>query len=175
MNLQKLFLTFFGSGLSPVAPGTMGTLASMPFGLLVIIYFGTPALNTLVLVITIIAIFEINKYEKSGGEHDAKWIVIDESVGVWLTQAISYEGIIKLSIANQEMSLIVTTIVSFLLFRLFDIWKPSTIGYIDREVKGGAGVVLDDILAGVAAAMMALIIFNLLAYYKINLNALFGF
>jgi len=174
MNLQKLFLTFFGSGLSPVAPGTVGTIASIPFGVLIIMFFGTATLNTLVVAISIVAIFEINKYEKSGGEHDAKWIVIDESVGVWLTQSISFEGIMQLNIANAEVGLIVSTIISFVLFRLFDIWKPSTIGYIDRKVKGGAGVVLDDILAGVAASMLSLIIFNLLAYYKVDLNRLFG-
>ena len=175
MNLQKLFLSFFGSGYSPVAPGTIGTLASIPVGILIIIFFGTPTLNTLAIAVAIVAVIEINKFEKSGGEHDAKWIVIDETIGIWITQSIAFEGMMQLHLANLKTSIIVSTIISFIFFRLFDIWKPSTIGTIDKKVKGGLGVVLDDVLAAVAGAMLALIVFNLIAYYKIDLNSLFSF
>ncbi|HHH21008.1 MAG TPA: phosphatidylglycerophosphatase A, partial [Nitratifractor sp.] len=93
MNLQKLFITFLGSGLSPVAPGTVGTAAAMPFGLTILYFFGAEALTTLVIVVTIVAIIEINKYEKITTTHDDKSIVIDEAVGVWLTMAITYGGL----------------------------------------------------------------------------------
>ncbi len=165
MNLQKLFLTFLGSGLSPVAPGTVGTVAAMPFGLAIIYYLGANSLTTLVIVFTIIAIFEINKFEKRGGEHDDKSIVIDEAVGVWLTMAITFGG---LSLWQNPYNQYVALLLSFLGFRLFDIWKPSTIGYIDRKVKGGAGVVFDDLLAGFAAGVLNLLIFRALSYFHIN-------
>ena len=164
MNLQKLFLTFFGSGLSPVAPGTVGTAAAMPFGLAIMYYFGVNSLTTVVIVLSIIAIFEINKYEKQGGEHDDKSIVIDEAVGVWLTMAITYGGI---ALWKNDYILYIAGILSFLSFRLFDIWKPSTIGYIDRKVPGGLGVVGDDLLAGLAAGILNLLIFRILAYLQV--------
>ena len=165
MNLQKLFLTFFGSGLSPVAPGTVGTAAAIPFGLAIMYYFGVNSLTTVVIVFSIIAIFEINKYEKQGGVHDDKSIVIDEAVGVWLTMAITYGGV---SLWQDPYNQYLALLLSFLTFRLFDIWKPSTIGYIDRKVKGGAGVVLDDLLAGFAAGVLNLLLFRALTYFNIS-------
>ncbi len=164
MNLQKLFITFFGSGLAPFAPGTVGTAASMPLGLAIIYYFGANSLTTVVIVVSIIAIIEINKYEKATNSHDEKSIVIDEAVGVWLTMAITFGG---LSIWQNPYAIYVATALSFISFRLFDIWKPSTIGYIDRKVKGGLGVVGDDLLAGLAAGIMNLLIFNALTYFKV--------
>jgi len=164
MNLNKMLLTFFGSGLAPVAPGTVGTLAAMPIGLAVMFYAGVNSLTTLVIVLSIIAVFEINKYEKAGGPHDDKSIVIDEAVGVWLTMAITYGG---LSLWQNEYALYVAGVLSFISFRFFDIWKPSTIGYIDRKVKGGLGVVLDDLLAGFAAGVLNLLIFRILGYFGV--------
>ncbi len=159
MNLQKLFLTFFGSGLSPKAPGTMGTLASLPFGVLIIEYMGLETLFMLTFAITIIAIFEINKYEKITGVHDQQEIVIDETAGIWLTLMIAYSTMITLDFPYIYELYVVG---SFASFRLFDIWKPSTIGWIDREVEGGLGVMGDDILAGVAGGLfMAIILMGL--------------
>ena len=89
MTFQKLFLTFGGAGLSPKAPGTVGTLVSLPVGLAILHYFGMETLFTLTLAITIIGIFEINKYEKATGIHDHQQIVIDETVGVWIAFMIA--------------------------------------------------------------------------------------
>jgi phosphatidylglycerophosphatase A len=164
MNLRRLFLTFFGSGLSPIAPGTVGTAVSIPFGLLIIYYLGASSLTTVVIVVSIIAIIEINNYEKDGGIHDDKSIVIDESVGVWLTMAITFGG---LSIWQNQYIYYIAIALSFVSFRLFDIWKPSTIGYIDRKVKGGLGVVGDDLLAGFAGGVLNLLIFRVLSYLQI--------
>jgi len=164
MDLRKLFLTFFGSGLSPVAPGTIGTLAAMPFGILVLYYLGINSLTTLTIVVTVIGILEINKYEKNGGIHDDKTIVIDEVVGVWLALSITFGG---LTLWQNPYNQYIAIALSFLSFRLFDIWKPSTIGYIDRKVKGGLGVIGDDLLAGFAAGVLNLLIFKILGYFNI--------
>lgn len=155
MTLQKLFLTFFGSGLAPKAPGTVGTIASLPVGLAVLYYLGMESLFMLTFAVTIIAIFEINKYEKLTGEHDQKEIVIDEAVGMWLALMIAHSTAITLSYAYVE---VLAVVLSFGAFRFFDIAKPSTIGWIDREVSGGKGVMGDDILAGIAGGLLTSLI-----------------
>ena len=155
MTLQKLFLTFGGAGLSPKAPGTVGTLASLPIGLAVLYYLGMESLFMLTLAITIIGIFEINKYEKATGIHDHQQIVIDEAAGMWLSLMIAYSAALTMNYPYIE---ILAIIFSFATFRLFDIWKPSTIGWIDKELKGGMGVMLDDVLAGIAGGLLSALI-----------------
>ncbi len=155
MTVQKLFLTFFGAGLSPKAPGTAGTLASLPVGLFILYYFGMETLFMLTLAITVIGIFEINKYEKATGIHDHQQIVIDEAVGMWLSLMIAMSTAITVTYPYAEL---LAVIFSFTAFRLFDIWKPSTIGWIDRELKGGMGVMLDDVLAGIAGGLLSVVV-----------------
>jgi len=155
MTVQKLFLTFFGAGLSPKAPGTIGTLAALPVGLAILYYLGMETLFLVTLVVSIVGIFEVNKYERATGIHDHKQIVIDEAVGIWLSLMIAISTAISVSFPYAELSAIV---LSFLTFRLFDIWKPSTIGKIDRDVEGGLGVMGDDILAGIAGGLLSAVI-----------------
>jgi phosphatidylglycerophosphatase A len=155
MTLQKLFLTFGGAGLAPKAPGTVGTLASLPVGVAILFYFGMETLFMLTLAITVMGTLEINKYEKTTGLHDPQHIVIDEAVGMWLSLMIA------ISTANTmtyPYAIVLAIVISFGAFRLFDIWKPSTIGWIDKEVKGGLGVMLDDVVAGIAGGFLTVII-----------------
>ena len=159
MTLQKIFLTFGGAGLSPKAPGTIGTLVALPAGLAVLHYFGLETLFMLTLTTTIVGIFEINKYEISTGMHDQQHIVIDEAVGIWITLMITYSAAITMHYPYIDLLAIM---LSFFAFRFFDIWKPSTIGWIDREVKGGMGVMLDDVLAGVAGGALAVVILKMI-------------
>ena len=155
-----MFLSFFGSGYAPKAPGTVGTLASMPLGILIIYYLGLESLFMLTFAVTVIGIVEVNKYENENRSHDESWIVIDETAGIWLTMVISLYGITNYNIPYSE---VIALTGSFILFRLFDIWKPSTIGWIDRNLKGGLGVMLDDILAGFAAGLLNLLLFRISA------------
>jgi len=155
MTLQKLFLTFFGAGLSPKAPGTVGTLAALPVGLVILYYLGMQTLFLVTLVISIVGIFEINKYERTTGIHDHQQIVIDEAAGMWLSLMIALSTASQMHYPYAEVSAVV---LSFLAFRLFDIWKPSTIGKIDRDVNGGLGVMGDDILAGIAGGLLSAVI-----------------
>jgi phosphatidylglycerophosphatase A len=155
MTLQKLFLTFGGAGLSPKAPGTVGTLASLPVGLAILYYLGMETLFMVTIAITIIGIFEVNKYEQATGIHDQQHIVIDEAAGMWLSLMIAYSTAVTMTYPYAE---ILAVIFSFAAFRLFDIWKPSTIGWIDRELKGGLGVMLDDVLAGIAGGLLSVVL-----------------
>ncbi len=138
--MRKLFLTFFYTGLLPKAPGTWGTIAGAIAALPILYYFPPTTLFLATILLSLIAVNEINKEEAQSGLHDASEIVIDEVAGIWL--ALSMSGATWLQI-----------VVSVLYFRLFDIWKPSVIGRIDREVEGGLGVMGDDLLAGVFAAI----------------------
>lgn len=115
--------------------------------------------NTLFLgaiFIGLIAIAQIDKEEEESKIHDSSYIVIDELVGMWLAMAIS-----GLSLAG--------VVLSFIFFRIYDITKPSLIGRIDKEVKGGLGVVADDALAGVLAGLSALLVINVLGFFNIKL------
>jgi phosphatidylglycerophosphatase A len=155
MDYNKIFITFFGTGLSPQAPGTVGSFAGLIMGLVILEFLPMQTLFMLTLVITIIGIFEINKYEKATNTHDDKSIVIDEVAGVWIAMifALSVVKTMNYPYANE-----IAIGLSFATFRLFDIWKPSTIGVIDRKVQGGLGVMGDDILAGIAGGLLSIVI-----------------
>ncbi len=126
----------------------------MLLGLPVLIF----SANTLFLgavFIGLIAIAQIDKEEEESKRHDSSYIVIDELVGMWLSMAIS-----GLSLAG--------VVLSFIFFRIYDITKPSLIGKIDKEVKGGLGVVADDALAGVLAGLSALLVIHILGFFNIK-------
>jgi len=151
MNLNRLFITFFGTGLAPKAPGTAGSLAALVVGVALLQVVPMQTLFMLTLAITIIGIFEINKYEKATNSHDDKSIVIDEVAGMWIALMFAVASAKTMS---YEYAYEIAIVGSFAAFRLFDIWKPSTIGVIDRKVKGGLGVMGDDILAGIAGGLL---------------------
>ena len=146
MNLRKFFLTVGFSGLSPKAPGTVGSFVSLIIGLFLLEFLHVSSLFLLSLLITVIAVKQIDIYEKEVGMHDGKEIVIDELAGMWI--ALSICGI------NGE-NMIYLAPLAFIFFRLFDIWKPSIIGKIDQKVNGGWGVMGDDIVAGIAGGIAA--------------------
>lgn len=159
--MNWLFLTLGYSGLSPKAPGTVGTLVSLPFGMLVLIYFGSQTLFLATVLISVIAVKQINKYEEESGIHDDKRIVIDELAGMWL--ALSFAPAMTITI-NEILVLqngfLIQALLSFALFRYFDIAKPSIIGRIDREAEGGIGVMGDDLIAGAAAGISSAVIWQ---------------
>ncbi|WP_120854978.1 phosphatidylglycerophosphatase A family protein [Helicobacter pylori] len=154
-SLRACFLTLFFSGYSKKAPGTIGSLVALLLGLPVLIF----SANTLFLgavFVGLIAIAQIDKEEEESKIHDSSYIVIDELVGMWLAMAIS-----GLSLAG--------VVLSFIFFRIYDITKPSLIGKIDKEVKGGLGVVADDALAGILAGLSALLVIHILGFFNIKL------
>ena len=155
--MRTLFLTFFYTGKSPFAPGTVGTLAGAALAVLILEYFPLETLFLAAVLLAILGVRATDAYEKDGGEHDDKSIVIDEVVGVWLALSIAL-GATQIE-GGQGASLSESTwilwLASIVLFRVFDIWKPSTIGRIDSKVKGGLGVMGDDVVAGAIAGIAA--------------------
>ncbi|WP_154462483.1 phosphatidylglycerophosphatase A [Helicobacter pylori] len=154
-SLRACFLTLFFSGYSKKAPGTIGSLIALLLGLPILI-FSANTLFLAAILIGLIAIAQIDKEEEESKIHDSSYIVIDELVGMWLAMAIS-----GLSLAG--------VVLSFIFFRIYDITKPSLIGKIDKEVKGGLGVVADDALAGVLAGLSTLLVINILGFFNIKL------
>ncbi len=157
--LQKAFLTLFFSGLSPKAPGTIGSLVAIPLAWAISYYIAPSTLLLSALLISAIAIKIINLYEKQGLNHDRSEIVIDELAGIFIAVSIIGHSVFAL-------------ILSFILFRIFDIWKPSIIGKIDRGIKGGLGVMGDDLLAGFFAGLLGLIIIGLMQKFNFYTNIL---
>ena len=153
MNLRKFFLTVGFSGLSPKAPGTVGSFVSLIIGLFLLQFLHVSTLFLLSLLVTVIAIKQIDIYEKEVGAHDSSEIVIDELAGMWI--ALSICGI-------NSSNFVIMAILAFVFFRIFDIWKPSIIGKIDRDVKGGLGVMGDDVLAGIAAGIASAGVYQLI-------------
>ncbi len=130
----------FGSGLFPVAPGTAGTLAAIPLYLLLAKLDLTAYLAVTLLLFALgIYLCEVTSRELGGQDHPA--IVWDEIVGYLITM-IAVPPKIEWLIAG------------FMLFRLFDILKPWPIRVLDRRIKGGLGIMLDDVLAGIFAALI---------------------
>lgn len=155
-TLRLHFLTLFLSGKTPKAPGTAGSFVALIMGVALLEYIPLDSFFLITVLITVVAIKQIDIYEKETNSHDDKSIVIDELIGMWLALAICNENL-------------VFAFVSFLCFRYFDIAKPSIIGTIDRKVKGGLGVVLDDVLAGILGGILSKLIYHLYLVISSNL------
>ncbi|MBU1659200.1 phosphatidylglycerophosphatase A [bacterium] len=159
--MNWFFITLGYSGLSPKAPGTAGSIVALLLGMWILIAFDAQTLFLASLLITVIAIKSINQYEEMSGIHDDKRIVIDELAGMWFALSVAP----ALSVGLHEVSdfhngFLIQSLLSFALFRYFDIKKPSIIGRIDREAKGGIGVMGDDIIAGFAAGILSAVIWQ---------------
>ena len=146
-NLKKpshLLATLFGVGKLPYGPGTWGSLAT-----LIVWYFCNEYIQTsievliaIILLALLICYFSTNDHE----EKDHKSIVIDEFAGMWLALFLIPD--------------ITTAGLAFLLFRLFDIFKPFPISYVDNNIKNAFGVVLDDLIAGLAAGYLTIFLYS---------------
>ena len=140
LNPIHLLSLGFGSGLSPWAPGTFGTLIGIPVYLLMTQLKPVPYL-LVTLFLLYIGIHLCQATARRLGVHDHPAIVWDEIVGFLLTMVAVPIGWVWIGLG-------------FILFRLFDIWKPWPIGYFDRHVSGGLGIMLDDLLAAVYASIV---------------------
>lgn len=133
-----LFCAFgFGSGLSPKAPGTAGTLIAVPLYLL-LIQANSFVYAMFVLLTAILGVWICQEASDRLGVHDHGGIVWDEMVGFWITMFAVPPGVLTISLG-------------FVLFRVFDIAKPWPINLADQKVGGGLGIMLDDVLAAVYA------------------------
>lgn len=137
---QGWLATWFFSGRFPWMPGTMGTLAALPFASAMVEHGGKPVLVAAAIIVSILGIFISNSYmTRFNREDDPSEIVIDEVAGMWIA---------LLPAMNNPLS----WAVAFVLFRFFDILKPWPISWADKKLPRGLGVMADDIIAGIFAA-----------------------
>lgn len=134
LKLSEIISTWFWVGKIPWAPGTWGTVATVPV-IFILFHLGSMFYMGAVFLFIFLGIFASDIYEKSLGQHDSSEIVIDEVAGFLIAMT-------WLPVTWQALGL------GFLLFRFFDIFKPFPISWFDQRVKGGLGVMVDDIAAG---------------------------
>ncbi len=130
-----------GLGLLKPVPGTWGSAGALVLGWFIVEAGGTVALAIAALLATLAGVWAADRLAKQTGISDPSEVVIDEVAGQWIA---------LLLVPHQWPWFL----AAFALFRLFDIAKPGPIGWVDRNIKGGAGVMLDDILAGAAATLL---------------------
>ncbi len=136
-----LIATWFGSGYLPKAPGTWGSLAALPCAWLILtLSAGVLPLLAASGALLIVGVWASALHSTTLGTHDAGEIVVDEVVGQWMVLAVAPFSPLG-------------WLVAFLLFRFFDVVKPWPISWIDRRVSGGWGIMLDDVVAGLFAAL----------------------
>ena len=136
-----LWLAFgFGSGLAPRAPGTAGTLIAIPL-YLVLARLPLPGYLLAVALISLAGVWICQKASQQLGVHDHPGIVWDEFAGYLVTMIPAPAGW-------------PWVVAGFVLFRVFDIWKPWPVSWADRQLKGGLGIMVDDLLAGAIAGFI---------------------
>lgn len=141
------FLAFgFGSGAAPKAPGTFGTLAAIPLYCLLAL-LPLPAYGLFVLLAFGFGVYLCEQASKDMGVHDHGGIVWDEFVGFWIAMiALPFHW--------------AWILAGFVLFRVFDILKPWPISWLDKRVHGGFGIMIDDVLAGLFAAIILQVVYR---------------
>ncbi|MDE4455238.1 phosphatidylglycerophosphatase A family protein [Psychrobacter sp. DAB_AL62B] len=156
-----------GSGLPRRAPGTWGTVGGLIVAIPLLSLGFVPFL-IITLLSCIVGIWICGRTSDLMGGHDDPHIVWDEWAGMWITLLpLSYMGIANASFwqnISQPFS-VAALIIAFILFRFFDIIKPPPIGWADKKVAGGLGIMLDDIIAGIMAAAVWVIIYNIIFYF----------
>lgn len=144
-RILELIATWLYSGKSPKAPGTCGSLATLPFVFALAYFYGIYAVIAFAVIISVIGIPVAGKYAQALNIKDPGQIVIDEVAG----------QTIALIFAGTNLYLFA---IGFALFRLFDISKPWLVGWADTKLNGGLGIMLDDIFAGIFAGILVLLL-----------------
>jgi phosphatidylglycerophosphatase A len=145
--------TWFGTGYLPKAPGTWGSLAALPFAWIILYYggyvfgiWGVYVLAAATVILFFAGLWAADQYLALHGGKDPAEIVIDEVVGQWLT-------IVILAYTTPFYSYLLLFAVAFVTFRAFDIMKPPPIGALEVNLGGGLGIMADDVMAAVYAAI----------------------
>ena len=142
-NPYHLIATGFGIGLIKYAPGTIGSITSIPIWFLVTSVFHSAHLQVYCIVLSAsIGIYACQRASRDIGIHDHGSIVWDEFIGMWITLLII-----------PDFSFLWTSL-GLLIFRVIDIWKPWPIGWLDKSIRGGFGIMIDDIAAGTISSII---------------------
>ncbi|MBC7421642.1 MAG: phosphatidylglycerophosphatase A [Bdellovibrio sp.] len=159
--MQKILLltaTFFNIGKSKYAPGTMGTLATIPLWYL-LSQLGSFTYMAITLLLIPVGVAAAQAYVTYSNTHDAQEIVIDEVVGYLITM-------VWLPLTWQS------AVIGFVVFRFLDILKPPPIRNLDRKVKGGFGVMIDDIAAGIIGSVIMQLLYTQTNWLGVQITTL---
>lgn len=140
-----ILASWFYSGFLKPAPGTWGSLAALPFGVLLLYNDSLPTMCAAIAIVFVVGLWSAKIFDQQSGTHDNKSIVIDEVAGQWI-------ALIPALLTWQYI------LMAFVLFRAFDILKPWPISFIDKRLGGAMGVMLDDVFAGIFAGTIVLIV-----------------
>ena len=140
-RIALLLATWFGAGFSPRAPGTAGTLATLPL-FWALLYAPPVALPLATLLVTVMGVWSAQRVAVARGEDDPQIVVIDESAGVLVALWVGAAGSLWM------------TLLAAALFRLFDIWKPGPIRWLESLKPPGVGIMADDLAAGLVAGII---------------------
>lgn len=160
-KISYLIATMFGAGYSPVAPGTAGSLATVPLAFVLAYFYGFYGIllaAVVVFIIGTIATKEVLKYTT----HDPSLIVIDETAG----QLISFAFVANTLVGRSDIYVWLVYGAGFALFRLFDITKPWPVGWADKKIENAWGVMLDDVFAGLYAGIILYFMVKYLPWYS---------
>lgn len=144
--------TVLGIGYFPAASGTVMSAVAVPLAVLIALYGGGMGVLGAAIAASVIGILACDDHVRHTGRDDPPECVIDELAGQWLACAfclLTFGGLVP----GGHLS-IPAFALAFLLFRLFDIWKPGPVGWADRVLGGGVGVMTDDIIAGLMAGVL---------------------
>lgn len=150
MTLAQIIATVGGTGYLRPAPGTWGSLVALPLGWVVIEVGGTLLFTAAILLFFVIGIWATAQVTSGKDNHDPSEVVVDELVGQWIALLPILIGAAHAGVS--VLALWPGWVAAFVLFRLFDIWKPGPVGWADRR-SDAIGVMLDDVIAGVLAAL----------------------
>ena len=157
MRVAVLIATGFGVGRLPIAPGTWGSLAALPFAWIIKWLFGWQVLLAAAVLVFFVGWWAAAHTARLTGVRDDGTIIIDEVVGQWLALLAAPTAI-------------AAYLIGFVLFRIFDITKPWPAQWLDENVHGGLGIMADDVAAGVYAAITLLLILWILRLAGITLG-----
>jgi phosphatidylglycerophosphatase A len=152
LRASTIVASVFGIGYFEFAPGTIMSAVALPLALLITVRAGAMSLIGASLIVFTIGVYACADHMRQTGRHDdPSECVIDELAGQWLASAfaaLNFGGLIP----SHRISLLAFAL-SFLLFRLFDIWKPWPVSAAEK-LSGGVGVMLDDMVAGLMAGIL---------------------
>jgi phosphatidylglycerophosphatase A len=179
LKQHELIITFFNCGKFKYGPGTLTSFLCLPiwvavnycfnlagFSLFIVIFFWLLLLTSLFYY----GVHVIPFYAKKMQDDDHSSIVVDEVVGQLLTLCLTYPVVIKYYFKPGFTYLMIFHLIcGFITFRFFDIFKPFIIGVVDRNIKNSMGVMLDDVVASIIAALLTNIVIIILIQFFINL------
>lgn len=170
-------------GLSPKAPGTVGSLVALPYAWIIHQHSGVQGLLIATILFFFAGWFVSERYVQQSGREDPKEVVVDEVVGMWLVsvavltmfyivqygyyfETVFFEPYKPYLTSKHQLILMANLVIGFLLFRLFDIWKPWPISVADKKIKGGFGIMLDDVLAAIYAIILYIVGSMMFLYFN---------